>query len=95
MELGRCQCHDIRVDLMSLRILKQMLALWAEPVSDSRRRSKLTMATLRPNWFLISPSLMASGASSLMMEKSCLIPILTSQCSASLLDGEWESLAIW
>lgn len=34
------------------------------------------MATFRPNWALISPSLMASGASSLIMEKSCLIPML-------------------
>jgi len=34
------------------------------------------MATFLPNWFLISPSLKASGHSSLMMEKSCLIPIL-------------------
>ncbi len=35
------------------------------------------MATLRPKWFLISPSLMASGASSLITWKSCLIPILS------------------
>jgi len=34
------------------------------------------MATLRPKWFLISPSLTASGASSLMMEKSDLIPMV-------------------
>ena len=37
---------------------------------------KLTMATFRPNWFLISPSLNASGHSSRMMEKRFLIPMI-------------------
>jgi len=45
------------------------------------------MATLRPNWFLISPSLIASGASSLMIEKSCLIPIVGYSSQASQLNG--------
>jgi hypothetical protein len=35
-----------------------------------------TMATLRPNWFLISPVLMDSGACSWMSWYRCLIPML-------------------
>ena len=42
----------------------------------SKRGQERTMATFLPNWFLISPSFMASGASSLMIEASCLIPML-------------------
>jgi hypothetical protein len=34
------------------------------------------MATLRPNWFLISPVLTAAGACSWMSWKRCLIPIV-------------------
>ena len=46
-----------------------------QTATEFESRSKLTIATLRPKWFLISPSLKASGHSSLIMEKSCLIPI--------------------
>ena len=41
------------------------------------------MATFLPNWFLISPSLNASGHSSLMIEKSCLIPIFALYSSSA------------
>lgn len=34
------------------------------------------MATFRPNWCEISPVLTASGASSRMMVKSCLMPMM-------------------
>ena len=35
------------------------------------------MATFLPKWFLISPSLIASGACSLIIEPRFLIPILS------------------
>ena len=50
---------------VNIRILKLLVAF-----SISAMNSALTIATFLPNWFLISPILMASGACSLMTEAS-------------------------
>lgn len=54
----------------------------------------LTMATLRPNWFLISPSLIAAGACSWMSWCKCLIPILAVERVYSFVKGQYWAMQV-
>jgi hypothetical protein len=70
ISFGGILTHPVRVSVLELPV----------------RLEKLTMATLRPNWFLISPVLMASGAFSAMSCARCLIPMFAVRSSDNTLN---------
>lgn len=66
-----------------------MRELWSEMVGAER-----TMATFLPKWFLISPSLMASGAFSLIIELKFLIPISPRALQAGEPQPDWNRVTV-